>query len=61
MLECGEGKQPGAVDVLYLPLQVFSYWRFQQHAPTEPLIRSHVAVMMIIKVIIAILLTNIIS
>lgn len=64
MLERGEGKQPGAADVLYLSLQVFHIDVFHRtHPPAlaSSLARSRTAVMTIIIVITAISLSNIIS
>lgn len=61
MLERGEGKQPGAADVLYLSLQVFRIDVFNNTHPPKPLARSRAAVMTIITVITAISLSNIIS
>lgn len=40
MLERGEGKQPGAADVLYLSLQVFPIDVFNNTHPPKPLARS---------------------
>lgn len=61
MLEGGEGKQPGALAVLYLSLQVFHIdVSNNTDAPSSPPVGPGTAVMTIITVITAISLTNII-